>query len=221
MIPIKVVLADDHRIVRECMRALLGQEPNVEVIGEVGDGLQVGDTVARLNPDVLLLDLKMPGLDGLEVIPLVQKRSPHVRIIVLSMHSDEAHIYEALRKGAVGYVLKDSSVEDLVAAIRTAQKCARYISPSLAATLPEEFTEEALQTPPDPYDRVTTREREVLQLAADGATNDDIARKLSISPRTAEVHRTHVLEKLHVHNQTGLVKYAVRKGLVSLHVHES
>ena len=215
MIQIKVVLADDHQIVRACLRAVLGAEPDIEVIGEAADGLQVADVVARLTPDALVLDLMMPGLNGLEVIRHVHRRSPDVRIIVLSMHADEGYILEALRNGAVGYVLKDASADNLITAVRTAAAGTRYLSPALNETVSIELSRQALEAAPDPYEKVTAREREVLQLAAEGHTNEAIAAMLFISRRTAEVHRTRVLEKLHLHNQTGLVKYAIRKGLVS------
>ncbi len=212
----RVVLADDHLIVLQGLRALLMSEPEMQVVGEVSEGLQVADRVCQLSPDVLILDLMMPGLNGLEVTRQVHKRFPQVRIIVLSMHASPAYVLEALRHGAVGYVLKDSSTEDLVTAIRNTMNGTRYLSPALAAVLPAALSQEALQPASDPYDTVTAREREVLQLSAEGHTNEDIAQKLSISRRTAELHRTHILEKLRLRNQTGLVKFAIRKGLVSL-----
>jgi two-component system response regulator NreC len=211
-----VLLADDHQIVRQGLRALLELEWDMEVVGEVSDGLQVADKVKSLAPNVLVLDLMMPGLNGLEVTRQVHKRSPQVRIIVLSMHGDEGYVLEALRNGAVGYVLKDAGADHLVTAIRMTAKGAHYLSPSLTEWLPATLSQQTLHSAPDPYDTVTAREREVLQLSAEGHTNENIAQKLSISRRTAEVHRTHVLEKLRLHNQTGLVKYAIRKGLVSI-----
>ena len=213
---IRILLADDHKIVRECLSALLQSEPDMDVIGQDDNGLLVADMVTGLRPDVLVLDLMMPGLNGLEVTRQVCKRSPQVRIIVLSMHGDENYVLEALRNGAAAYMIKDSHVENLIGAIRTAER-SRPFHPTLShLTLPTAFGDEILLSTQDLYESVTPREREVLQLAAEGNTNSDIAERLSISRRTAELHRTRVLTKLHIHNQTGLVKFALRKGLISL-----
>ncbi len=212
----KVVLADDHQIVRQGLRVLLEAEADMEVIGEVSEGLGVADAVTCLCPDVLVLDLMMPGLNGLEVTRQVSQRSPNVRIIVLSMHANEAYVMEALRNGAAGYVLKEASTETLVTAIRTTIEGRRYLCPPLSEMAMEAFLQKAQNVATDPYDTLTGREREVLQLAAEGHTNAAIAERLSISPRTAEVHRARIMEKLQLHNQTGLIKYAIRKGLLSV-----
>jgi len=211
-----VILADDHQIVRQGLRALLEAEPDVDVVGEVSEGLTVADMVTKLNPDVLVLDLMMPGLNGLEVTRQVNQRSPGVRIIVLSMHANEAYVLEALRNGAAGYVLKESSTETLVTAIRTTMEGRRYLCAPLSEMAMEAFLQKAQNVAVDPYDSLTGREREVLQLAAEGHTNTAIADRLSISPRTAEVHRARIMEKLQLTNQTGLIKYAIRKGLLSI-----
>lgn len=209
----KIVLADDHQIVRECLRALLAAEPDMEVIGEVSDGREVADTVARLKPDVLLLDLMMPGLNGLEVTIQVSRRSPEVRILILSMHANETYVREALHNGAAGYVVKDESLETLVTAIHAVREGGRYLCPSLVELPCSRTGPEADQ---DPYDTVTQREREVLLLAAEGHTAIDIAEKLSISRKTVELHRSRILEKLDLRNHSALVKYAIRKGLLSV-----
>ena len=213
---VKVILADDHQIVRQGLRALLEAEPDMEVVGEVSEGLSVADTVTKLAPDVLVLDLMMPGLHGLEVTRQVNQRSPSVRIIVLSMHANEAYVLEALRNGAAGYVLKDSSTDTLVTAIRTTMEGRRYLCAPLSEMAMEAFLQKAQNVAIDLYDSLTGREREVLQLAAEGYTNTAIADRLSISPRTAEVHRSRIMEKLQLTNQTGLIKYAIRKGLLSV-----
>ena len=212
----KVILADDHQIVRQGLRALLEAESDMEVVGEVSEGLTVADTVTKLAPDVLVLDLMMPGLNGLEVTRQVSQRSPNVRIIVLSMHANEAYVLEALRNGAAGYVLKESSTETLVTAIRTTLEGRRYLCAPLSEMAMEAFIQKAQNVAVDPYDSLTGREREVLQLAAEGHTNTAIADRLSISPRTAEVHRARIMEKLQLTNQTALIKYAIRKGLLSV-----
>jgi len=213
---VKVILADDHQIVRQGLRALLEAESDMTVVGEVSEGLSVADTVTRLAPDVLVLDLMMPGLNGLEVTRQVSQRSPSVRIIVLSMHANEAYVLEALRNGAAGYVLKDSSTDTLVTAIRTTMEGRRYLCAPLSEMAMEAFMQKAQNVAVDPYDSLTGREREVLQLAAEGHTNTAIADRLSISPRTAEVHRARIMEKLQLTNQTGLIKYAIRKGLLDM-----
>lgn len=213
---VKVILADDHQIVRQGLRALLEAESDMTVVGEVSEGLSVADTVTRLAPDVLVLDLMMPGLNGLEVTRQVSQRSPSVRIIVLSMHANEAYVLEALRNGAAGYVLKDSSTDTLVTAIRTTMEGRRYLCAPLSEMAMEAFMQKAQNVAIDPYDSLTGREREVLQLAAEGHTNTAIADRLSISPRTAEVHRARIMEKLQLTNQTGLIKYAIRKGLLDM-----
>ncbi len=209
----KILLADDHQIVRECLRALLNAEPDIEVVGEISDGLGVADTVVRLKPDVLLLDLMMPGLNGLEVTRQVRRRSPAVRILILSMHANETYVREALLNGAAGYVVKDESLETLVVAIHEVVAGGRYLCPSLLA-MP--YATAGVNAAQDPYETVTQREREVLQLAAEGHTAIGIAEKLSISRKTVELHRARLLEKLDLRSHTALVKYAIRKGLLSV-----
>lgn len=208
---IKIVLADDHKIVRECLRALLQAEPDMEVLGEVSDGLQVADTVQRLDPDVLMLDLMMPGLNGLEAARLVHESSPQVRILILSMYGNEHYLREAMQNGATGYVRKDESMETLVEAIHAVHAGKHYLSPALLET-----TTVGTDIAEDPYETVTKREREVLQLSAEGHTAIIIAEKLSISRKTVELHRARLQEKLHLPNHTALVKYAIRKGLLSV-----
>lgn len=208
---IKIVLADDHKIVRECLRALLQAETDMEVVGEVADGLGVAEAVLRLNPDVLVLDLMMPGLNGLEAARQVRERSAHTQILILSMYGTEHYLREALQQGITGYVLKDDSMETLVEAIHAVSAGQPYLSPALL-----EHTSAGPDMAEDPYDTVTKREREVLQLSAEGHTAITIAEKLSISRKTVELHRARLLEKLHLPNHTALVKYAIRKGLLSI-----
>ncbi|MCW3096601.1 MAG: two component transcriptional regulator, LuxR family [Chthonomonadaceae bacterium] len=209
----KIVLADDHRIVRECLRALLQDGPDMQVIGEVGDGPGVADAVARLKPDVLILDLMMPGMSGLEVTRQVKQSAPQVRILILSMHGNENYVREALQSGADGYVVKDESVETLITAIEAVREGQCYLCPSLQGIADSVLGPNRTG---DPYDTVTQREREVLLLAAEGHTAIDIAEKLRISHKTVEVHRARILEKLHLRSHTALVKYAIRKGLLPL-----
>jgi DNA-binding NarL/FixJ family response regulator len=209
-----IVLADDHALVRQGLRAVLESEPDFAVVGEVGDGLAVADAVERLTPDVLIVDVVMPGLSGLEVTRQVMQRSPGTRVVVLSMYANEAYVLEALRNGALGYVLKDASASDLVRAVREAVAGRRYLSPPLSEQAIEDYARRTLPDGLDPYDALTTREREVLHLAAQGCSNPEIADRLSISPRTVETHRANLMRKLELRGQTDLVLYAVRRGII-------
>ncbi len=209
-----LVLADDHAVVRDGLRALLEAEPDLAIIGEVADGLEVGALVERLNPHVLILDLMLPGLSGLEVTRQVHQRFPHIRIIILSMYANEAYVLEALRNGAAAYVLKEARAADLVQAVREVTAGRRYLSPPLSENAMEAYVQKAKAAPLDSYETLTTREREILHLAAEGNSNPEIAARLGISPRTAETHRANVMRKLGLQNQTDLVRYALRKGIL-------
>jgi DNA-binding NarL/FixJ family response regulator len=211
-----IVLADDHHLVRQGLRALLEAEPDLSIVGEAADGLKAADLVDRLKPDVLVADLMMPGLSGLEVARLVTKRSPGTKVVVLSMHANEGYVLEAMRNGANAYVLKDGTADDLVRAVREVAAGRRYLSPPLTLRAIESYLQKAEATPLDPYDTLTTREREVLHLAAEGHTNAEISSRLFISPRTVEVHRANLMRKLDLHNQTELVRYALRRGILPL-----
>lgn len=211
---ITLLLADDHAIVRMGLRRLLESEPDLQIVGEVGDGLQVMPEVERSHPDVLVLDVVMPGLNGLEVLRQVKKRAPKTRVIVLSMHSNEAYVFEALRHGAAAYVLKGSHGSELVQAIRSVLAGQRYLSPPLSERAIQTYIEKAEGLAVDVYEQLTPREREVLQLAAEGHSNAEIATRLFISRRTVETHRANVFEKLGFHTQTDLVRYALRRGII-------
>ena len=213
---VTLLLADDHHVVRQGLRALLEADPDFRVVGEASDGLEVPDLVERLQPRVLIVDLMMPGLNGLEVTRQVSKRSPQTRVLILSMHSNEAYVLEALRNGAAAYVLKDSTAAHLVHAVREVVAGRRYLSPPLSERAIETYAEKAKSTSLDPYETLTTRERQVLHLAAEGLTNAEIADRLSISPRTAETHRANLMRKLGLRSQTDLVRYALRRGIVPM-----
>jgi len=211
-----IVLADDHQIVRQGLRALLEAEPGFRVIGEAGNGLEAVRLVERLEPNVLVLDLMMPGLNGLEVGRQINKRLPQTRIVILSMHDNEAYVLRALRNGATAYVLKDSSATDLGQAVREAAAGRRYLSPPLSDRAIEVYKEKAKAAALDKYETLTTREREVIQLTAEGHTNAEIATQLNISPRTAETHRANLMHKLGLSSQTDLIRYALRRGIIPL-----
>ncbi len=209
MSPLRVVLADDHQIVRQGFRALLGAEPGVEVVAETGDGARAVELVARHRPDVLVVDLAMPSLDGIEVTRRARGRSPETSVVVLSMHNHEAYVAQALRAGAAGYVLKESGVEDLVAALPAVRGGGRFLSAGLAD--PAAGARPAVR---DRYDTLSPREREVLHLVAEGRTAPEIAERLFLSPRTVETHRGNGLAKLGLRSQAELIRYVIERGLV-------
>jgi two-component system, NarL family, response regulator NreC len=212
----QILLADDHQVVIDGLKALLSGEPDMEVIGQATDGLQVLPRVLELKPEVLVLDLMMPGLGGLEVARQMRERAPDTKVIVLSMHSNDAYVVEALRNGAAGYVLKQADARALVDAIRTVRGGARYLSPPLSEEKLERWQLDAKAAPLDLYDTLSTREREVLQLAAEGLTSAEIGARLTIGKRTVETHRANLQRKLGVKTQADLVRFAVKKGIVGV-----
>lgn len=212
---ITIVLADDHHIVRQGVKALLQSERGFSVVDEASDGLKAVSLVSALKPDVLVADLMMPGLNGLEVTRQAVKLSPRTKVIILSMYMSEPYVIEALKNGAYGYVLKESNISDLVHAIYEAVNGRHYLSPPLSERAIEAYlTKSRDATTLDPYDTLTTREKEILHLAVEGKNNSEIAAKLFISPRTAETHRSNMMRKLSLHTQTELIKYALKKGLL-------
>ena len=213
---IRIVLADDHQVVRQALRTLLETEPGFVVVGDTSDGLRVVDLVGRLEPDVLVLDLMMPGLGGMEITRQVTRRRGRTRVLILSMHMNEAHVLEALRSGVQGYVRKDASATDLIRAIRLVAAGQPYLSPPYSEATIEAYRRRAAEAEHDPYERLTTREREVLHLAAEGLGNLEVGRRLGISPRTAETHRARIMRKLGLKRLADLVRFAIRRGLVPL-----
>jgi DNA-binding NarL/FixJ family response regulator len=211
-----IVLADDHHVVRQGLRSLLEAEPDFSVIGETGNGLEVTQLVERLRPDVLVLDLMMPGLNGLEVTRQVSQRSPRTHVVILSMHANEAYVLEALRAGAVAYVLKESTSAELVRAVHEAVAGRRYLSPPLSERAIEAYMQKAESAVLDSYETLTAREREVLHLVAEGHTNAEIADRLFISRRTVETHRANLMRKLGLRTQTDLISYALRRGILPM-----
>jgi DNA-binding NarL/FixJ family response regulator len=212
-----LLLADDHPIVRQGLQVVLKAQPDFKLVGEASDGPETVRLAERLRPDILVLDLMMPGLNGLEVAKHVCRRLPRTRVVVLSMHADVAYALAAVKAGALGYVLKESGVEELVRAIRDVAAGRRHFSPPLTEQAIESYADRAAETPVDPYQMLTFREREVLQLTAEGCSSVQIGQRLHISPRTAESHRANLMRKLAVRNQKELIRYAVRRGLLPGH----
>lgn len=207
------IIADDHDIVRRGLRGILESEGSYRVVAEAADGLAAAQLVEKFKPHVLILDLNMPRLHGIEVLRQTRTSSPHTKVIVLSMHSDEPYVIETLRAGAMAYILKGSESAEISHALKEVLAGRRFLSATLS-----EWAINALVTKPatdDPLQSLTQRERTVIQLAAEGHSNAEIAEKLFISPRTAETHRTNLLRKLGLQTQTDLVRFAIRKGLIS------
>ncbi len=211
---ITIALADDHHVVRQGFKALLEAEKDFKLLGEAADGLEAVRLVEEKKPNVLVLDLMVPRLHGLEVIRQLRKSVPETRILVLSMHADEPYVMEALRNGAGGYVLKDATATDLASAVRTVAAGRRYLSPVLAERAISGYVTHPGESELDVYDTLTNREREILQLAAEGKTSVEIGKTLFISPRTAETHRANLMRKLSLRSQTDLVRFAIRKKII-------
>jgi DNA-binding NarL/FixJ family response regulator len=211
----RIVLADDHAIVRHGLRALLEAEPDFEVVAEAADGPSAEREVEQQQPDVLVVDIVMPGLDGLEVARRVARHSRGTRVIVLSMHAAESYVLEALRAGVAGYVLKEATTSELVACVREVSSGRRFLSPPLSERAIQAYVERAMDGSGGvPLANLTSREREVFHLAAEGLPNSRIAERMAISPRTVEAHRASLMRKLSLTNQTELVRFALRLGIL-------
>jgi DNA-binding NarL/FixJ family response regulator len=210
--PVKVLLADDHTMVREGLAALIGQGSQVQVIGQCGDGLQVVKQVEKLQPDVVVLDISMPGLNGLDICRELSKKFREIAVLILTMHDSEQFIAKAMQNGARGYLIKDAAPAQLTEAILAVARGETFLGAGIPKT--------ALDLNPggdgDLYDRLTTRERQVLQLIAESKTNRQIAGVLKLSVKTVDTHRSHLMRKLRIHDQTSLVKFVLRRGIVEL-----
>jgi DNA-binding NarL/FixJ family response regulator len=210
---IKIILADDHNIVRKGLKALLSSEEDFEIIGEAKNGLEAVTLVEKLQPDILVLDLLMPGINGLEVARRLKKLKTKTSIVILSMHDNEAYVSEALRTGVDAYVLKESPPEELIYAIRKVIAGGCYLSPAISEQEVRRFTRNLNNPGGDPYNSLTSREKDVFQLTSQGLTGIEIASRLNISPRTVESHQANIMDKLNLHSQSQLIQYALQRGL--------
>jgi len=213
---ISILLADDHTILRQGLSALLEAEPDFHILGEASTGVETLQKVQALDPDILVLDLVLPDINGLEITRQVRHSHPRTRIVILSMHAKEAYVLEAFNNGASAYVLKGSDAHELIQAIHQARLGARYLSPPLSEQSLEAYIQLTRGQEFDPYETLTNRERQILHLAAGGRSNNEIARRLTISSRTVEVHRAKVMAKLDLHNQSELVRFAIQRGIIPL-----
>ncbi len=212
---LKILLADDHLVMRSGLRALLERQPNLEVVGESENGRQTVELAASLKPDIVVMDVGMPILNGIEATRQIVGAETGTSVIILSMHGDESYVMRALKAGARGYLLKDSAAADLMNAIQAVSQNKSFFSPRVSHILAEDYVRVLKQKGEvDSYDLLTDREREILQLLAEGKANKEVATLLNISPYTVETHRKHILEKLNLHTPAELILYAVRKGII-------
>ncbi len=215
MATVTLVLADDHPIVRHGLRMVLEAEGDFKILAEVENGLQVLDTVARLKPDILVLDVMLPDINGLKVLPKVHASSPKTQTIMLSMYSSEAYIVEAMQNGAMGYVLKSASADVFVEAVRTVAGGRRYLSPPFSERAIELYVQRINTSSLDVYDTLTKREVEIFKWIAQGYKNAEISSRLSISPRTVEVHRARIMQKLDISSPRELIRFALQRGILT------
>lgn len=211
--PIRLLIADDHTLVRESLVGLLQSGGDVQVVAQAADGLEAIERAIATRPDVVVADLSMPGLGGIEVVRRLREALPDTRVLVLTMHQEDEYVLQAVRAGASGYLVKDSAGAELLAAVRNLHAGSGHFGPQAARTLAQQL-QHPERTLDDPYGRLTAREREVFHLIAEGHTTKEVARKLDISVKTAENHRARVLDKAGVRNTAELVRYALRKGLL-------
>ena len=217
MSPISVLLAEDHTIVRKGIRSLLDAERDINVVGEAENGREAVEIAEEIHPDIVVMDHSMPVLNGLEAMRQIRQRDDGIKVLILTMHTNEEYVFQFLRAGAAGYVVKQSAPNELVAAIRAVAAGQSYLSPSISKTVIDEYVRQSQELAiTDSYDALTSREREVLQLIAEGNTNREIATQLHISVKTAGVHRNNIMQKLHLTTMAELTRYAIRKGIISL-----
>jgi DNA-binding NarL/FixJ family response regulator len=216
MSKIRVLVVDDHTLLRDGITALLDLLPDIEVVGEAGNGKEALERVKELRPDVVLMDIEMPVMDGLEAARRMHARYPAVKVLILSQYDDASHVLDAVEAGVRGFVDKTGASAELAASIRSVYRGDSYLSPTAARQLVGEFQRAEHPRSDDPYDQLTAREKDVLKLVAEGRTTQQIADILVISRKTVEGHRTNLMAKLGVHDRVELVKYAVRKGIITV-----
>jgi DNA-binding NarL/FixJ family response regulator len=213
---IRLVLADDHPLVRAGIRAELENLPSVEVVGEANDGREALEMVASLSPDVVFIDISMPGLNGLEAVERIIKEFPDVRVIILSMHDNEEYVWRALKAGASGYLLKRSATAELGMAVQRVAQGEIYLCKEITTKLLKKFPRQNVSDLKNPVEKLTLRQREILQLIAEGQNTKEIAELLKLSSKTVEYHRMQLMDRLNIHNVPGLVRFALRVGLIPL-----
>ena len=215
MKPIRILLADDHTVVRKGLRLLLESQPGLAVVAEAADGRNAVALAERETPDVVVMDIGMPQLNGIEAARQITAKHPQTAVVFLSMHSDESYVLKALKAGARGYLLKDSAEHDLIQAVRSVTEGKSFFSPAISKMLVEDYMRELQERQiEDSYELLTTREREVLQLLAEGKSNKEVAAVLNLSLYTVETHRGNILQKLNLHSGAELILYAIRKGVI-------
>ncbi len=213
---IRILLADDHTILREGIRSLIEDEPDMEVVGEAEDGLSVVKLADTLRPDLILMDLAMPLLNGLEATRQIRKNNPHAKILILTMHENEEYIRQVLAAGAMGYILKDAAARELLGAIRSIHKGEVVLSPAITRLIVTDYLRWGNLATQDSSDGLTDRERQILQMIAEGYTNKQIADILSISVKTVQAHRLNLMKKLDLHDRGELIKYAIQKKIIDI-----
>ena len=207
---IRILLADDHAVVRHGFKMILGEQPDMEIVGEAGNGREAVELAGRLKPDVVVMDVAMPELNGIEATRRMGEAAPHARVLALSMHKDSVYVRETLRAGARGYLLKDSASADLLMAVRAIASGEGYLSPAVSNAVLDDYRRHVTK----PIDLLSSREREVLQMLAEGKTNKEIAGVLNLSVYTVDAHRGRIMEKLNLHSINELVRFAVRNGMI-------
>ena len=211
---IRVLLVDDHAIMRDGIRALLGLNEDIEIVGEASEGREAIEKTKELSPDLVIMDIAMPGIDGLEATRRIKKQNPNVKVLILTQYNNKEYILSAVKAGAAGYLPKRALGSELVSAVRAIQRGESFLHPTVATALIEDYQQQV--TTQDPYDQLTPREREILKLLAEGQSTREIAEALFISQKTVIGHRSKIMEKLDLNNKADIFKYAARKGLVTL-----